>query len=225
MSNAVRFAFLQSSATILSDLHPRVQAAFLDDCELRSYRAKDVILQQGDAVRGMYIVADGSVEITSENDQKQTVLIHMHGDGDTFGEIEAFALTPAAATCRAFTSSKLLFAPLKLLLEAAKTPIFLRNVFRSTHARLVRDNKGKFVDQFYPVEMRLCDVLYRLSAAQLEIPRTQADLAGLLGCARQTLNRELGHLRDNAIIAVKKGRIHGLDRGALLARASGADNG
>ena len=88
--------------------------------------------------------------------------------------------------------------------------------------RLVRDNSTKFVDQFYPVEQRLCDYLYRLSADKPVITKTQADLAGLLGCARQTLNRELGRLRGKKILTMEKGKIHILDRQALLVQATTA---
>ena len=52
-------------------------------------------------------------------------------------------------------------------------------------------------------------------ATKPEITKPQADLAGLLGCARQTLNRELGRLRDRNVIEIEKGRIRVLDRAAL----------
>ena len=81
----------------------------------------------------------------------------------------------------------------------------------------------KFVDQFYPVDQRLCDYLYRLSVERPEISKTQADLAGLLGCARQTLNRELGRLRDQDIIQMEKGKIRVTDREALYQQATRGD--
>ena len=93
----------------------------------------------------------------------------------------------------------------------------MRNLFRVSYDRLVRDNQNKFVDQFYPVEQRLCEYLYRLSVDTAEVPKTQSDLAAILGCARQTLNRELGGLRERNIIELQKGKIVVLDRDALRA--------
>ena len=81
--------------------------------------------------------------------------------------------------------------------------------------RLVRDNAYKFVDSFYPVEQRLCDYLHRLSVGNPVVAKTQAELAGLLGCARQTLNRELKHLRQQGIIELEKGKIRVIDRPTL----------
>lgn len=222
MQNSVRFPHLQRGSAVLADVALSVQNAFLDACVVQTFLAGDTVLAQNDPVNGMWLIAHGTVEVTSQNTAAQTILIRMHRRGETFGEIEALARTPAAATCRCVAAATLLFAPHDLLCDAMKTPIFMRNIFRSSYDRLVRNNTTKFVDQFSSVDRRLCDVLYRLSADRTDITKSQTDLAGLLGCARQTLNRELKALRDDAIIHVEKRRICILDRGALLARASAA---
>ena len=187
---------------------------------MRTYDQGETVLEQGEAVQGMFIIAHGSVEITSFNSEGQTVLIHLHQQGDSFGEIEAFGEKPAAANCTTANKAVILLAPKALLFQCLTAPLFVRNLFRSSYDRLVRDNTTKFVDQFYPVEQRLCDYLYRLSADRDIISKTQADLAGLLGCARQTLNRELGRLREKDILQMEKGKIRVTDRAALLVQAT-----
>ncbi|MCP3972274.1 MAG: winged helix-turn-helix domain-containing protein [Rhodobacteraceae bacterium] len=66
-----------------------------------------------------------------------------------------------------------------------------------------------------------CATIYlrHLSADQPETGKTQCDLAGLPGCARQTLNRALGRLRDRHIIAMEKGKTRVLDRQVFWAQA------
>jgi CRP-like cAMP-binding protein len=219
MKNAVRFPHLLSGAPILDGLSERGKADFLEGCSARTYDPGEAVITQGEAVQGMFMIAHGAVEITSYNQEGQTVLIHLHQRGDTFGEIEALGERHAAANCTSADTSVVLFAPTALLFETLNEPVFVRNLFRACYERLVRDNTTKFVDSFYPVEQRLCDYLYRLSADRPEITKTQADLAGLLGCARQTLNRELGRLRDLDIIEMEKGKIRVSDRARLLARA------
>lgn len=216
MKNAVRFPHLMNGSPALAGLTESVKETFLNACAVRTYDPLETIIAQGEGVSGMYMIAHGAVEITSYNAEGHTVLIHLHQRGDTFGEIEAIGDRPAAANCSAAGHAIMLFASTAQLFEAMREPLFTRNLFSVTFERLVRDNTTKFVDQFYPVEYRLCDYLYRLSVDKPEISKTQADLAGLLGCARQTLNRELGRLRDKSIIEMEKGKIRVTDRNALL---------
>ena len=221
MKNAVRFPHLQT-APLLRDLSDEFRVDFLEGCAIRTFEQGETILAQGEAVKGMYIIAHGSVEVTSFNPEGQSVLIHLYRQADIFGEPETLAERHAAANCVAANQAVLLFCAKDLLLESTKNHVFLRNLMSAGYDRLVRDNSTKFVDQFYPVEQRLCDYLYRLSADKPVITKTQADLAGLLGCARQTLNRELGRLRGKKILTMEKGKIHILDRQALLVQATTA---
>jgi len=220
MKNATRFPHLVSSCPVLNDLSEAFKIKFLEACTARTFDQGETILAQGQTVPGMYIIAHGSIEITSFNSEGQTVLIHLHQQGDMFGDVETLSERPAIANCTAANKAIVLFLPKKQMFEFLNQPLFVRNLFRETFDRLVRDNTTKFVDQFYPVEQRLCDYLYRLSADRDEISKTQADLAGLLGCARQTLNRELGRLRDKDILMMEKGKIRVIDRPALYIQAT-----
>lgn len=222
MRNSLRYPHLLR-ADVLRGLPDDVKLQFLDDCVMRNFDQTTSILVQGEAVNGMYLVAHGSVEITGINSEGQTVLIHLSRQDEVFGDVEAIGEKTAAANCTAMPNTVVLFYSKHLLIESMRCVTFMRNVFALTHDRLVRDNRLKFVDQFYPVDQRLCDYLYRLSVERPEISKTQADLAGLLGCARQTLNRELGRLRDQNIIQMEKGKIRVADREALYQQATRGD--
>jgi len=214
MKNSIRFPHLLRSR-ILGDLPDDFKTRFIDECAVRTYEANAPVLSQGNRVHAMYQVAHGSVEVSSVNAEGQTVLIRIYRQGDVFGDAETLSEMSAAANCTATTKSVILLAAKPLLLDFLRSPKFIRNIMRESYERLVHDNTIKFVDQFYPVEQRLCDYLYRLSIDRAEISKTQADLAGLLGCARQTLNRELGRLRDRDVIMMEKGKIRVIDRETL----------
>ena len=222
MKNAIRFPHLLK-APVLRGLPDDFRGHFLDECLVRTYDEAAPVLSQGDGVHGMFIIAHGSVEITSINPEGQTVLIDLYRQSEVFGDVEALSEMPAAANCRASGKTIILFCAKPLLYESMNAPMFMRNIMKVSYDRLVRDNTIKFVDQFYPVEQRLCDYLYRLSADRPEISKTQADLAGLLGCARQTLNRELGRLREREVISMEKGKIQVIDREALWDQAHSSE--
>ncbi len=212
--NSTQFPALRQ-AEILSGLPPETVDGILDACELLRFETRSEVLAQGMPVSAMYLIAEGAVEITCTNEAGQSVIVHLARRGEVFGETEALSDSPAAATCTAMPGTILLRCPGPLLDTCIATPEFVRNIARIFYKRLLRGNQNKFIDQFYPVEERLRAYLHLLSADTPEIAKTQADLAGLLGCARQTLNRELGRLRDRGVIEIEKGRIRVLDRDAL----------
>ncbi len=221
MNNSIRFPQMLRSP-MLRDLDAASATRFIDSCSVRLFDRPTKVLGQGEASDGMYLIADGSVEITCGNNNSQEVLIHVMRRFDVFGEVEALAESPCAATCTASASSSLLFCATPVLREWCQERTFLRNVMKISCERLVRDNTVKFVHQFYPVEQRLREYLFRLSVDKPVISKTQGDLAGLLGCARQTLNRELGRLRELRVIEITKGKIRVLDREALMSLPSSA---
>jgi len=218
MRNTIRFPHLLR-APVFDGLTDDFKTSFIDGCLVRDYEEATPMLTQGEPVQAMFLIAHGSVEVTSINAEGQAVLIHLYRQGEVFGEVETLAERPAAGNCVAATKTTALLCPAPQLQDAMATTEFMRKIMSLSHERLVRDNQVRFVDQFYPVEQRPCDYLYRLSADRPRIAKTQADLAGLLGCARQTLNRELGRLRDRKVIEIEKGRIVVLDRPGLWQRA------
>jgi len=220
MKNSTRFPHLLNNP-VLRGLPEDFRHRFLNESAVRAYDDLTRVLVQGGAVDGMFLIAHGSVEITSVNADGQSVMIHLARQGETFGEVEAISENPCVATCTAAPGTFVLFCPKPLLDESLGSVAFVRNLSQIFHDRLVRDNRTKFVDQFYTVDQRLCAYLEILSVDKPVINKTQADLAGLLGCARQTLNRELGRLRDRNIIKIEKGRIRVIDRAALMRSAAG----
>ncbi|WP_160314399.1 Crp/Fnr family transcriptional regulator [Candidatus Rhodobacter oscarellae] len=179
-----------------------------------------LILEQGAAVAGMYLILQGGADVTCANAEGQIVLLHVMGPGEVFGETEALSGLPAVANCHATQPTTLLLCPTTSVRMALSNPVFTRNLWRASYDRLAYSNRIKFVDQFYSVEQRLRDYLYRMSIEGPQISRTQAELAGFLGAARQTVNRELGRLRDKEILELTKGSIRILDRAALRENAA-----
>lgn len=215
MKNAIRFPRLLHSP-LFTGMTTSFIHEFLNQCAVHMYDQPTEVLARGAQVDFMYMVAHGEVEITCTNAAGHCIMLHLAGQGETFGETEVLSEKPCAATCTVAAKSTLLACSRDALRASMRSDIFMRNLMCVFHGHLERESKSRIVDQFMPLENRLNDYLYRLSANKPIISKTQADLAGLLGCARQTLNRELGQLRDQSIIQLEKGRIVVLNRDALL---------
>jgi CRP-like cAMP-binding protein len=217
MKNSVRFPHLRNCG-LLNDLPNEDKAAFLDKCAVRVFDKDTAFLTQSDFTAGMFLIATGSVEVGFLNKDGNKSIIYHAGPNETLGVIEAIAERPCAATCLAFANSAVLFCPTPLLFEQLRSPVFIRNVAAATHDMITRDNMFKSADQFYSVEQRICLYLQYLSTQKFKFMQSQSYLANAVGCSRQTVNRELGRLRELNIVDVSKGVISVLDHAALVNR-------
>jgi CRP-like cAMP-binding protein len=115
-------------------------------------------------------------------------------------------------------NTTVLFCPTPLLYQLLQSPVLIRNVAALAVETMERDNVGKSIDQHYTVEQRICSHLWQLSEQGAEVRQSQSYLATMVGCSRQTVNKELGILRDSGIIMLSKGKITILNRKALVDR-------
>lgn len=163
----------------------------------------------------MYIVAHGHINILNFSTDGHRTFLARDGRGRTIGEIEAISGEHCAATCETGDNTTLLFCPEPQLLAALSNIQFVRNLTAIFYKQMVRNNYFAFVDRYSPVDQRLFVYLLMFSQRRPEIHDTQAFLAEAVGCSRQTINRELGKLKDAGIIDLHKGGVVVLQRERL----------
>ncbi len=201
------------------------RSKFVDDCNLRTFGTKITILSQGEMGSGLLFVADGSVEVSYVSEDGNKAVVYVSVTGDVLGVVEAIAERPYAASCKALPGTTLLFCSKAQLDQQLSCPAFVRNFAGHIHDLLERDNRNQAVHQFYTAEQRICTYLHELSARRSDLRLSQSYLATVAGCSRQTVNRELGVLRDAGFISLARGQINVLDRAALLVRISSFETG
>ncbi len=214
MQNSARFPHMLK-AGIFQGLDRSAKVDFIDRCSVLVYPEPTVVLTQGSQSPGMYLVAHGSFEIVYLGEDGQRTFLARAAQGSIVGEAEAISGQVCAATCEVTANTTLLFCPKPMLFEALTSVQFVKNLATVFHGHLLQLNYFKLVDRHSPVDDRLCAYLLMFSERHTKIYDTQAYLAGVVGCSRQTINRELGKLRDEKIINIRKGVIEILDREKL----------
>jgi len=202
-------------AGILSDLPKKFRKEFVDRCTVLNYDSRTRILTQGEASPGMFLIARGNVEVLYLGEDGYQAFLARAGVGSIVGEAEAITGQRCAATAEAMANTTLLFCNKKLLLESLESVEFVKNLVKVFHGHLLHLNYFKLVDRNSPVDHRLCAYLLMFSERKNTIYDSQTYLAGVVGCSRQTINKELGVLRDKGFISVNKGVIEILDREQL----------
>ncbi len=214
MENCIRFPHLLK-AEILDGLDVGFKKGFLNACTAKTFSKPTLIYEQGVQASGMVIIAHGYADVTFVGEDGHQTFLARAKTGDTLGETETISEEPCAASCTTSANTTVLQCASRELFAALQNEGFIKNMTRIFHKRLVYDNWVKHIAQFGAVGQRLRGYLYLLSENIGTIRETQSYLANIVGCSRQTINRELAALREAGIIAQNGSEITILDRTAL----------
>jgi len=214
LENSVRFPHLLK-ADIFEGLDNDFKKDFLNRCIAKIYRNPTTVFEQGEPANGMVIVAHGFVDVSFVGEDGHQMFLARAKVCTTLGESESVSEEPCAASCVTSANATLLHCAAANLITALQNPGFIKNVTRIFHRRLVYDNWVKHIAQFGAVGQRLRGYLYILSESTKIIKETQSYLANMVGCSRQTINRELASMRAAGLISQNGSEITVLDRRAL----------
>ncbi|MEP3346103.1 MAG: Crp/Fnr family transcriptional regulator [Litoreibacter sp.] len=218
MKNSDRFPSVLD-AKIFRGLTGEYKNQFIDSCGFRKFRRGEIVLPQGEQTDKMLMVAEGRVEISYISETGHKTIIYHAFVGNVLGFVETLSERACAGTCTALTDTNILTCKRSALYEHMQNPVFIRNFAEDLHDVLVHDNLYKSIDQFYTAEQKVCVYLEKLSASDgTVVIGSQSYLADVIGCTRQTVNKELGRLRDQGIIEITKTGVLILDYSALSNR-------
>lgn len=68
----------------------------------------DVVFQEGDSGREMFVILDGEIEVLRHSKRRHETRVALLGPGDWFGEMSILDVLPRSATTRAIASTHLL---------------------------------------------------------------------------------------------------------------------
>lgn len=200
---------------VFEDMGKSEIRGFLNNCSARNCRSKTKILEEGHAAPNAFIVAHGKLDIFTTNETGAKVLLHRANPGEIVGDLEIVSRKPCMASCQTVTNTTLIVCSEAVLFQTMSSQIFMRNLAKIQYLRLERANKFKVVDSSLSIRQRICAYLLYLADSEGLVSDNQTFLAELIGCTRQTINRELGYLRDQNLINVTSRQIIILDQPAL----------
>jgi len=214
IENSKRFPHLVN-CQLLQNLPIGLTKEFLNNSVVKSFDNDKVFIAQGQLADGIYLIAHGRVEISRLNHSGQSAFMYLAEVGGCIGEIEAIAEQEYIATCTAKKGTILLFLPRKFLTSYLQEIAFVKNLSLIFLERMESNNSFRSIDKLDPVDIRLRAYLHFMSGRTPRIDKSQADLADIICCSRQTMNKELGKLRKQGILDLQSGAVVILDRKRL----------
>lgn len=190
----------------------------------RSYRAGEVLFEEGMPCEGLYVLASGTVKISKASPSGRSIMLAMESAPSTVAEVPLFdgGDYPASVTAVEDTVAYLLpkDAFRRFCESYPKVPLKVLAVAGQRLRQLVRlVETVTFGSMRQRVARALLDFADQHGKPEFELPVTHEELALRLGTVREVVSRNLARFQAEGMIRIAKRQVVLVDRDALRAEA------
>ncbi|HUP54522.1 MAG TPA: Crp/Fnr family transcriptional regulator [Methylomirabilota bacterium] len=196
----------------------------------RRFRRGEVIFHIGDPGDALFVIVSGEVKISLPSETGDEAILATLRPGDVFGELALLDGAPRSASASALTATEAVILPRERFRELIATETGVRDALLASIAGELRRLTTHVEElHFLDITGRLAARLVRLSqeggtpaadgSVRLRTNLTQADLAAMVGCTRQSVNKLLGQFTDDGLVRLERDAIVLTDIDGLIATA------
>jgi CRP-like cAMP-binding protein len=210
---------------LFGKLPPADLDALLLHARLERYAAGRTIFTKGSPSRSMMAILTGSVRISTPSPAGPDIVLTILQPGEVFGEIALLDGADRTADATAVSDCELLvldhrdFIP--FLERRADLCILLLKLLcqrlRQTDAQIEEAMFGRLDGRIAMALMRLAHTAPRGSSGGIVLRITQQELAGMVGAARESVNKQLHVWQKDGVVRLGKRLIEIADIEALEA--------
>ncbi len=200
-------------------------------CRERALKRGEHAFEEGDACRGLLVVAEGGVEMRQVSSRGREQVLHAEGAGATLGEAPLFDGQGYIASAVAVEPTRLVLVPKEAVLDLCRRHPAVALSMLEALAKRLRRFAGLVEDlAFRQVTERLARHLeasaaasgaYVVSGTVVDLALTQEQLAARLGTVRELVSRALSQLERAGAIKRSRAGIVIRDPGRLAGAARG----
>jgi CRP-like cAMP-binding protein len=193
------------------------------DKEVRSYKAKDTIYNEGSDARWLYFIISGSVKTIQINDFGKELITHIYNTGDFFGYFPILRETPHTDSAVGLKECKLRLIPS----NDFKLMLFNNRDFAAQFIKVLAndadDTEQKLIELAYSsVRRKVANALLSFTVKK-DNQKTESNvlsvsrdnLAAAAGTAKETLIRTLSDFKAEGLLEIDGKFITLLDRSRL----------
>ena len=192
----------------------------------RRFRRGEVIFHLGDPGDALFIVTSGAVKISLPSEGGDEAIFAILRPGDFFGELALLDGAPRSTTAAALEPTETLVLPRDRFRDLVASEPAIRDALLAALARELRRLTVHVEElHFLDIAGRLAARLARLCEEQgkklpngtirLDGPLTQTDLASMVGCTRQSVNKLLGQFVEDGLLVLERDAIVVIDLDGL----------
>lgn len=195
---------------LFAELHDDALHQLARRCVTKSVPVGNVLFTTGEECRGLYIIEAGRVRIYRTDPAGREQVLHVEGPGRTVAELPMFDGGPYPASAITIEECRLVFLPRAAFEYLYRNqPDIAHAVIRALGRRLRHlvhlTETLAFRDVAARLAMLLVGYAERSGVAtdrgiEIELDRTQEELAHEIGTARESVSRAMKQLRRNGLI-------------------------
>ncbi len=181
----------------------------------RRFKRGEVIFHIGDPGDALFVMVDGEVKISLPSETGEEAFLATLRKGDVFGELALLDGAPRSATATAISATETVVLPRDRFRELIATEAGVRDALLASIAGELRRLTTHVEElHFLDITGRLAARLVRLAqeggtrlpdgGIRLRTNLTQGDLAAMVGCTRQSVNKLLGQFTDDGLIRLER---------------------
>jgi CRP-like cAMP-binding protein len=193
----------------------------------RRFRRGEVIFHIGDPGDALFVIVDGEVKISLPSETGDEAILATLRVGDVFGELALLDGAPRSASATAIGATETVVLPRDKFRELIATEAGVRDALLASIAGELRRLTTHVEElHFLDITGRLAARLVRLAqeggtrlgdgGIGLRTNLTQGDLAAMVGCTRQSVNKLLGQFTDDGLIRLDRDGIVVTDLDGLI---------
>jgi CRP/FNR family cyclic AMP-dependent transcriptional regulator len=190
---------------------------FLEYCHLRHYPRKTVIIRPGDSANILYFIIEGSVTVSSEDEEGRELILAYINAGEFIGEMGLFVETPQREVMvRTRTSCDLAEISYDRLFQLAEgalredLPKILFAIGTQLTNRVLNTSRKVSRLAFMDVTSRVAKTLIDLTSEPdamshpkgIQIRISRQEISRIVGCSREMVGRVLKQLEIQGMISV-----------------------
>lgn len=191
--------------------------------EIRHYRKKDKIFNEGELPRHIFHIKSGKIKIFRTNDEGRELIVALIGPGELFGYLALLQGRDYPESAVAMADTELSLIPSEDFYSLIYNDRDVAGHFLKLLSGDLLNTEGQLIDLAYnSVRKRVADALIHLKSRydkdeneQFTIAILRDDLANMVGTAKETVIRMLSDFKEEKLIEVKGSKITILDEKAL----------
>jgi CRP-like cAMP-binding protein len=196
-------------------LGPEAMERLAATMRTRRFRRGEVIFHLGDPGDALFVIVTGDVKISLPSETGDEAILATLSAGDVFGELALLDGAPRSASATALSATETVVLPRDRFRELIATEAGVRDALLASIAGELRRLTTHVEElHFLDITGRLAARLVRLAneggtrlpdgGIRLRRNLTQGDLAAMVGCPRQSVNKLLGQFTDDGLIRLER---------------------
>jgi CRP-like cAMP-binding protein/FixJ family two-component response regulator len=186
-----------------------------EERDVRIYKKKDEIYQEGNFPKGIYFVSKGKVKTYRTNEVGKELITELHKEGDFFGYLSLLKDEKYTTSASALEDSEIymipkedFFALIYKNAEVSKRFIeILTNDIEANEAQLIKLAYNSVRKRVAEALVKLSDKYKKDGEQKFSMNVSREDLANMVGTATETVIRTLTEFKEEKFIEVSGGTI------------------